>query len=208
MLISVWKIGKKQVDYTESRIVYENEREEKEQYNNTQDYLADKQYDWITLTETAINYPLMKGEDNQYYLSHNHLGEENASGAIYYDATDEPYNGTITIIYGHSMKDGTMANNLHYFHKNTNIFDTATLIISTKDSERIYKPFAYTIEDADKLCHREIDSLTTDETLSIIKEKSDFYKEDNYENNKHLIGFITCNYSKDGDRLIVWFIEE
>ena len=98
--ISAWEVGKKQVSYVESRMTYQNVQKEKEQFKNIQSYLYDKNYDWISITNTSINYPLVKADDNQYYLTHNYLGEENISGTIYYDASDKPYNGSATIIYG------------------------------------------------------------------------------------------------------------
>ena len=102
--------------------------------------MYDKDYDWIKVSDTAINYPLVYAEDNQYYLTRDYEGNEDIAGAIYYDAIDKPYEGLTTIIYGHSMKNGTMFNNLHYFPKDKERFKTSILTINTKQEETRYKP--------------------------------------------------------------------
>ena len=119
--ISCWEVGKKQVSYIENRIEHKKVVEEKEKAKNIQEYLVERNYDWINIKGTAIDYPLVKGSDNQFYLTHDHEGNYDIAGSIFYDAADEPYNGNITSIYGHSMRDGTMFNNLHFFRKDTHI---------------------------------------------------------------------------------------
>lgn len=64
---------------------------------------------WIYLPDSKINYPVMQGEDNDFYLNHTWEKRRNSVGSIYLecrnsaDMTD--YN---TIVYGHNMKDGSM----------------------------------------------------------------------------------------------------
>ncbi|MCI9224754.1 MAG: class B sortase [Acutalibacter sp.] len=64
---------------------------------------------WLYCEDTAIDYPVMQGSDNEFYLHHSYTGAEDQSGAIFVDAQCTPgfadYN---SIIYGHSMKDGSM----------------------------------------------------------------------------------------------------
>ena len=68
---------------------------------------------WICIPDTAINYPVMQGTDNDFYLNHTWQKEPNSVGSIFLeyqnsaDMTD--YN---TIIYGHNMNNGTMFSSL------------------------------------------------------------------------------------------------
>ncbi|MBR2539457.1 MAG: class B sortase [Mogibacterium sp.] len=68
---------------------------------------------WIYYEGTKINYPIVQGDDNDYYL---HVAFENtwaAAGSIFVDAiTEEPFKQFNTIVYGHHMKDGTMFGDL------------------------------------------------------------------------------------------------
>ncbi len=64
---------------------------------------------WLTLPDTAIDYPVAQGQDNEYYLTHLYDGTENKAGCLFLDygnATD--FSDRNTVIYGHNMRDGSM----------------------------------------------------------------------------------------------------
>lgn len=64
---------------------------------------------WIKISDTTINYPVVKGQDNEYYLNHNIKKESSVSGSIFMDYRNEGNNQDLNkIIYGHNMKDGSM----------------------------------------------------------------------------------------------------
>jgi len=73
---------------------------------------------WIEIPGTGIAYPVMQGEDNDFYLNHTWKKEANSGGSIFMeqwntsDFTD--YN---TIIYGHRRKNGTMFAPLRFFNE-------------------------------------------------------------------------------------------
>ena len=64
---------------------------------------------WIYIPRTGINYPVVQGADNDYYLHRLFDGTYHNTGCIFMDADNaadltDPH----TIIYGHNMKDHTM----------------------------------------------------------------------------------------------------
>lgn len=64
---------------------------------------------WIYLEGTEINYPVVRGDDNSYYLNKLYDGTGNGSGSIFMDFRNEPnFVDKNNILYGHSMKNGTM----------------------------------------------------------------------------------------------------
>lgn len=71
---------------------------------------------WIMIPDSKLSYPLLQGEDNDYYLHHTWGYEESSAGSIFLehlvsgDLSD--YN---TIVYGHRMRDRSMFGNLVYF---------------------------------------------------------------------------------------------
>lgn len=73
---------------------------------------------WIRIPETKIDYPLLQGEDNDYYLKHTWKGGKNIVGSIFLESRNSPdltdYN---TIVYGHNMSSGAMFAGLHKFRK-------------------------------------------------------------------------------------------
>ena len=74
---------------------------------------------WITVgNEDFIDYPVLQGEDNYYYLYRNFKKEDSRSGSIFLD-----YRNTITadnqsgnlVIYGHNMQSGEYFGKLIYY---------------------------------------------------------------------------------------------
>ncbi|MCD7738913.1 MAG: class B sortase [Lachnospiraceae bacterium] len=64
---------------------------------------------WIQIPGTAVNYPIVQGTDNEFYLTHLYTGETNSSGAIFLDAgTKLGLQDRNAIIFGHNMKNGGM----------------------------------------------------------------------------------------------------
>ncbi len=68
---------------------------------------------WIEIEGTNINYPVLQGTDNDYYMTHNYKKEEAKDGSIF---LDKDYNWDIPssnlLMYGHNMGDGEMFQDL------------------------------------------------------------------------------------------------
>ena len=210
--ISCWEVGKKQFQYIENQTNHKKIVEEKEKMvkeKGIQKYLYNKDYEWIEVSGTLINYPLVVAADNQYYLTHDYTDEVNIAGAIYYDAADEPYNNNLTIIYGHSMRDGTMFNNLHYFKKDVNRFRKSELIISSKYGVETFKPLGFAIYDANNPFYRKLDTASPEEITSVLGENCTFLNSDmEITDNTHIMALVTCEYSIDDGRLVVFYISQ
>jgi len=68
---------------------------------------------WIYIEGTAVNYPVVQGSDNSYYLKHLFNGKWNSAGCIFLDSrVSKDISDRHSIIYGHHMKDGTMFSGL------------------------------------------------------------------------------------------------
>ena len=64
---------------------------------------------WILIPDTAVNYPLMQGTDNDYYLKNTWDGKRYAVGSIFLEHLNSPdLTDFNTIIYGHNMNNGSM----------------------------------------------------------------------------------------------------
>jgi len=206
--ISAWELGKKQYGYLENRKTYSTIQKQKDNTGDVQAYLKEHNFDWIQVTGTAIDYTLMVAEDNNYYLTHDYKGESSSGGAIYYDASDVPYNGSNTVIFGHSMRDGSMFNNLHYFQKDHKRFQESVLTISTAEGETKYYPLAYYVTQ-DNFFHKDVDNMPIDEALKVIERDTNYYiKDTNYSSDSHIIVLYTCDYSIEDGRLIVFYISK
>lgn len=64
---------------------------------------------WICSDSGDINYPIVRGTDNEYYLNRLVDGTVNRNGSIFMDFRNQPdFADRNTFIYGHNMLDGTM----------------------------------------------------------------------------------------------------
>ena len=99
---------------------------------------------WILFDGLEISYPIMQGEDNEYYLNHSFSKEENKAGSIFMEASNsKEFEDSHTIIYGHNMKDQSMFGSLKKL-KNKNIYEeNKGFMIYTLDQVYRYNIFSY-----------------------------------------------------------------
>ncbi|MCO6017930.1 SrtB family sortase [Carnobacterium divergens] len=63
---------------------------------------------WISIPDTAIDYPILQSSDNDFYLKHNYQKEIARAGSVFKDFRNQSESEFNTILYGHNMKDGSM----------------------------------------------------------------------------------------------------
>lgn len=108
---------------------------------------------YIDYKQFGINYVVVQSSDNDYYLEHNFNRKWNEAGWIFADYNNK-LDGTDKniILYGHSMKNGSMFGSLHNILKDGNYKKEENQIIKfvTPDGTYNYKLFSvYTIEAED-----------------------------------------------------------
>ncbi len=98
---------------------------------------------WIEIPDTPISYPLLQGEDNQYYLNRNWKGEYNPGGSIFMETQNQPdLSNFNTIIYGHRMSDSSMFNSLRHYESEEYLAQHPRVYIVTAQGVRVYEVFA------------------------------------------------------------------
>lgn len=71
---------------------------------------------WLEVPGLEISYPVVQGEDNDYYLKRTFRKESNGAGSIFMDMrNDRDLTDRNTIIYGHNMKNGSMFGKLKQY---------------------------------------------------------------------------------------------
>lgn len=92
--------------------------------------------DYLLISDTDICYPLVQGNDNQYYLNHLPNGEKSNSGSIFIDCQNHFTEDFNVIIYGHNMRNGTMFGTLHDFYREASFAKEHSELIICYDDER------------------------------------------------------------------------
>ena len=81
----------------------ETEPEEWIDFNYWQNRNADV-YAWIRIPGTKIDYPVVQGDEDGYYLSHDIDKESNIYGAIYTETVNgTDFSSPNPVLYGHHM---------------------------------------------------------------------------------------------------------
>ncbi|MBQ8333338.1 MAG: class B sortase [Clostridia bacterium] len=153
-------------------------------------------YGWISIEGTTIDYPLVQGEDNDYYLNHAYTGEFLPNGSIFvdyrnYEDITKNFN---TVMYGHNITTGAMFHDVEKFIKDVNYFNDVTINIYTNDGIFIYEPFSVYKTRMD-YNYFKTGFKTTDEFLAFceeVKGNSKLEKEMTFTETDRIITMSTC----------------
>ena len=118
------------------------------------DMLKEKNDDfrgWFYFPAVDVSYPVVQGEDNDYYLKHSFEDEKSNSGSIFMDCEASPgWDDRNTFVFGHNMRNGSM------FGAFKNLVDDPTLLdanacfyIYTEDQVYTYEIFSYYMTKSD-----------------------------------------------------------
>ena len=165
---------------------------------------------WLTMYETTIDYPVMQGENDLYYASHNIYKEESLTGAIYLAAGNtRDFSDSYNLIYGHHMDNGAMFGILDDFagqdffgsHREgilvteSGIYDLYTFAVMKTDA---YEGTVYTA-GGDRM----------EEVISYIrkpdsKSKTLIFDEDALDGAEKIVALSTCIRAETTGRLVVF----
>jgi len=71
---------------------------------------------WLSVDGTNINYPVVQGKDNDFFLNRNYKGEYATAGSLFLDyRNNKKFKDVFSIIYGHRMGNGEMFSDIHKF---------------------------------------------------------------------------------------------
>lgn len=101
---------------------------------------------WIRISALDISYPVVQGEDNDYYLHRTFEKEENIAGCIFLNAENkDDFTDQNTIIYGHNMKNDSMFGKLSDFREEEVFNKSRYFWIFTEDLIYQYRIFSASV---------------------------------------------------------------
>ncbi len=161
---------------------------------------------WIYCEGTKIDYPVMQGEDNDFYLHHNYIGESSAAASIFVDANNRPgFTDANTIIYGHHMRDGSMFAGLDEWAAQEYYEDHPVMWLLTPEQDYRIDLFAgYTTSayaDTYLIFHENDDALST--YLADCIAQSDFSSGLQPDGSGRYVVLSTCAYVFDNARYVL-----
>ena len=104
---------------------------------------------WLTIHETTIDYPVVQGEDDLYYASHDVYRNMSLTGAIYQAAANKgDFSDSYNLVYGHHMDNGAMFGSLDKFKEESFFKSHQTGTLVTKSGTYDVTLFAVVNTDA------------------------------------------------------------
>ena len=98
---------------------------------------------WIYIPDTKINYPVLQGTDNAYYLTHTHLKAYHVLGSIFMDYRNAAdLTDSNTVIYGHNGKNMAMFGGLKKFQDQSYADARPYIYLIIADKTYVYKIFS------------------------------------------------------------------
>lgn len=169
---------------------------------------------WLTIYDTTIDYPVVQGENDLYYASHDIYQNSSLTGAIYLAAGNkENFSDSYNLIYGHHMDNGAMFGSLdkfkdeNYFHAHQEgivitkggIYDITLFAVASTDA---YESQIYTVGNRAK---EVISFLTGERTNDVgVGTKILTYDKKAAAGATKIIAFSTCADAETNGRLAVF----
>lgn len=95
---------------------------------------------WLEIEGTNINYPVLQGLDNDYYLTHNYKKEKSITGSIFLDRDFDLINGSSNyLIYGHRNENGLMFEDLIKYSNEDFYNEHRKIKFTTNNDDSIYE---------------------------------------------------------------------
>lgn len=169
---------------------------------------------WIRIENTNINYPLVQGKDNNYYLNHNYKKEKSSYGSIFINSNSDIKNKDANvIIYGHDMKDGQMFKDLLKYQDKSFYDEHYEIIIATEEEQATYEIIfvfkSRVFYEEEKNVFRYYKYYNFKDEVQYNEYINNCRKIQLYDTGKtatfgeQLITLITCEYSNENGRMVV-----
>ncbi len=165
---------------------------------------------WVYVEGTDINYPVVQGDDNDYYLHHAFDGTRNNDGCIFLDFEDSPdFTSDNNILYGHNMLDGSMFAQITKFKDQDFLNQNYRIIIATPSYAYVLSPaFTYICTGADEL--RQVNFSSQQELSSYIAQLMTKAVTDSIVDTSKidkLFSLVTCSYEANDVRTVLCCVQ-
>ena len=169
---------------------------------------------WLEIEGTNINYPVLQGIDNDYYLTHNYKNEEVAGGSIFLDKDYSFLNKSENLlIYGHRNKYGLMFEDLikyedeNFYKEHSTIRFTTILDDSEYEIISVFKSRVYYKNEEDVFRYYYFVNADTkeeyEEYVDNCKKASIYDIDISAEYGEQLLTLSTCDYTQENGRFVV-----
>ncbi|MGL5693388.1 MAG: class B sortase [Peptostreptococcaceae bacterium] len=209
LIYSGYNIYSKLSEYKKADAVYEDIRaikddNEESEFSELSDINSDYRF-WLNVENTNIDYPVVQGKDNDYYLTRDFNKNYLASGSVFMDYRNDFTRDKSVIVYAHHMRNKTMFGELANF-KRENFFKSNNKITIEQDGKSYtYEVFSVYVADFSD-DYLKVDFTSDDDYenyIDYIVDRSLFKSGVDVSSDDNILTLYTCSYEFKDARTIV-----
>ena len=160
---------------------------------------------WLRVPNTCIDYPVVQGGDNSFYLNHDCMGQKSASGSLFVDSRNNAgfvdYN---TVIYGHNMKNGSMFGELGNFGNSIFFSNNPAASLYLSDCTYTLEIFAYLkVRQDDKYVYGSMQGAIFADFDAYVKSCALNYRDIGLADSDRIVTLSTCANDNANSRTVV-----
>lgn len=155
---------------------------------------------WIKINNTNIDYPVVKGNDNEYYLNHSFYKDNNINGWIFLSSDNSSsFTDDNSVIFGHNTNSYTMFSELRDIYKGK-LGNDIYVTIYTEAGAINYQVFSIYLEDPNSTSN--ISKYLNQSIINYMKNKSNLNIDIDVLESDKILTLSTCN-NMTNDRLVM-----
>jgi len=160
---------------------------------------------WIYSPGTPIDYPVMRADDYQYYLSRLPDGRFNANGSIFLDFNHAPdFSDPLSVLYGHHMRSGKMFGSLNGY-RSQSFYDShpVMFLYTPQRNYRIDLMSGFVLAERQWRENAFMFPENLPQLLDFASKNTTFESSVTWTEGDRILGMSTCEYDFDGARYVV-----
>ena len=161
---------------------------------------------WLYYEPLDLSYPIVRGDDNEYYTHYTFENEKVSSGAIFMDFLNrKDFSDYNTIIYGHNMRNGTMFGSLKKLMNDTSIVEEDPYFyVFTEDKAFMYEIASLYITNVESETYNLIASEEDQQDyIEYIQKVSSWYWDKEITSADKIVTLSTCHGLHSDNRTVV-----
>lgn len=160
---------------------------------------------WISIADTEIDYPMVRGNNNSYYLTRNFYRERSKYGAIFMDYRNaKDFSDKHVMVYGHAMKNTAMFGFLDKYKRSNYLTGREIIEIRTLNGIRQYEIFSVYVAEA------RVSGMTVPANKENLSDMVQLYRgrslyriNTDLSNVSQILTLVSCDYTIDNGRIII-----
>ena len=172
---------------------------------------------WLYVDGTNLEYPIMQGPDNKFYLSHDMDGAYDKYGMLILDENcNIGYDCPQLIIYGHNVNSGKLFGELLFYKEEAYCNYHPEICFDTlygRGTYTVFAAFTTTVAEAEKdgkmfSNMNFTDKKTYDDFVTWAKSRSMYPRDCTPVFGQEILSLVTCEHSDEDGRFIVFAAKE